>query len=88
MTKANFKFDMEWAVRYLEALEGYIKQEQTLMARGTVQRVRETFETYGRNGKETLFETLIFIENNPTSQESLKLVQQLKEDLKAAIKRM
>ena len=87
MSKANFRFDMEWALRYLDSLEGYIKQEQTLMAKGTVQKIRETFETYGRNGNETLFQSLIFMENNPTSQESLKIVQQLKEDIKNTLKK-
>ncbi len=86
MSKANFKFDMEWALRYLDSLEGYIKEEQTLMARGTVQKVRETFETYGRNGNETIFQSLIFVENNPTSQESLKIVQNLKDNIKMALK--
>ncbi len=86
MSKANMKFDLEWALRYLDALEGYIKQEQTLMARGAVQRIRETFETYGRTGREGLFQSLIYVENNPTSQESLKIVQQLKEEIKSALK--
>lgn len=86
MSKASMRFDLEWVVRLLDSLEEYIKQEQTLMARGTVQRVRETFETYGRTGRENLFQSLIYVENNPTSQESLKMVQQLKEEIKTALK--
>ena len=80
------RFDLEWAVRYFDSLEQYIKGEQTYMVKGTVQKIRETFETYGRNGKEGLFESLIFIENNPTSAESLKLTQQLKQEIQSAIK--
>ncbi|MSR86254.1 hypothetical protein EXS74_02570 [Candidatus Woesearchaeota archaeon] len=86
MSRGNIRFDMEWVLRYLDALEGYIKQEQTLMARGAVQRIRETFETYGRTGREGLFQSLIYMENNPTSEESLKIVQQLKEEIRSALK--
>ena len=86
MSIQSMRFDLEWAVRYFDSLEQYIKGEQTYMVKGTVQKIRETFETYGRNGKEGLFESLIFIENNPTSAESLKLTQQLKQEIQSAIK--
>lgn len=86
MSRQNMKFDLQWALRYFESLEKYIQEEQTYMVKGTVQKIRETFETYGRNGKEGLFQSLIFIESNPTSQESLKITQQLKEEVQAAVK--
>ncbi len=86
MSKANMKFDLEWVLRYIDALEQYIQQEQSFMIRGTVQKIRETLETYGRNGHELIFERLAFLENNFENKESARIqVQQLRENIQAIL---
>ncbi|MDP3728101.1 MAG: hypothetical protein Q8R18_01470 [bacterium] len=86
MTKANMKFDLEWTVRLLNELESYLKQDQKMMARGTVQRVRETLETYGRTGNELLFGRILDIEQNiGRGDRSLLLTEELKNEMQSVL---
>jgi len=89
MGKANMKFDLEWTVRLLNELESYLKQDQKMMARGTVQRVRETLETYGRTGNELLFGRILDIEENiGRGERSLLLTQELKSEMQAVLSKL
>ncbi|MBS3162428.1 hypothetical protein J4467_00750 [Candidatus Woesearchaeota archaeon] len=60
---ANYSFDMLWALRYLDDLEKFVDGSQLFMAKATIQRVKETLETYGRQGFESNFEKIRLIEN-------------------------
>lgn len=80
------KFDLEWTVRLLNELESYLKQDQKMMARGTVQRVRETLETYGRTGNELLFGRILDIEQNiGRGDRSLLLTEELKNEMQSVL---
>ena len=89
MSKANMKLDLELAVRLFDALEIYLKQDQKLMARDTIQKIRETFETYGRTGNEMLFSRILNIEENIGREDrSLLLTQELNIEIQSILKRM
>lgn len=89
MSKVNMVFDLQWAIRLLESLEVYLKQDQKMMARGTIQKVRETFETYGRTGNELLFGRILDIEENiGHGDRSLVLTQELKTEIQAVLTKM
>jgi len=62
MSRATMMFDLQWALKHLDDLEKFVKMNQAFMAKNSVQRVRELFETYGRTGKEILFAKLDQIE--------------------------
>ena len=80
------KFDLQWTLRLLDSLELYLKQDQRMMVRGTIQRVRETLETYGRTGRETSFERLLFLEGNLSDKEkNIVVLQQLREDIQQTL---
>lgn len=89
MSKANMKLDIGLAIRLLDALEVYLKQDQKLMARDTIQKVRETFETYGRMGNEMLFSRILDIEENiGKGERSLFLTQELKSEMQSVLSKL
>jgi len=87
MTKANFSFDMLWALRYLDDLENFVDGSQLFMAKATIQRVKETLESYGRQGFESNFEKIRLIEHAlENGQDSKELITSLKEDIHQRMK--
>ena len=89
MSKANLKFDIQWVIKLLSELELYLKQDQKMMARGTIQKVRETLETYGRTGNEMLFGRILDIEENiGKGERSLLLAQELKNEIQAILNKL
>lgn len=89
MSKADMVFDFQWAIRLLDSLELYLKQDQKMMARGAIQRVRETFETYGRTGNEMLFGRIAEIEENiGNGDKALLLTQEFKLGLQETLTKL
>ena len=87
MTKANYSFDMLWTLRYLEDLEKFLINNQLFMAKATIQRVKETLETYGRQGFESNFEKIRMIEYAlENSQDPRDLITSLKDDINKRMK--
>ena len=87
MTKANYSFDMLWTLRYLEDLEKFLNNNQLFMAKATIQRVKETLETYGRQGFESNFEKIRMIEYAlENSQDPRDLITSLKDDINKRMK--
>ena len=87
MTKANYSFDMLWTLRYLEDLEKFLNNNQLFMAKATIQRVKETLETYGRQGFESNFEKIRMIEYAlENNQDPRDLITSLKEDINKRMK--
>ena len=89
MSKANLKFDIQWVIKLLSELELYLKQDQKMMARGTIQKVRETLETYGRTGNEMLFGRILDIEENiGKGERSLLVAQELKNEIQSILSKL
>ena len=87
MTKANYSFDMLWTLRCLEDLEKFLNNNQLFMAKATIQRVKETLETYGRQGFESNFEKIRMIEYAlENNQDPRDLITSLKEDINKRMK--
>jgi len=87
MTKANYSFDMLWTLRYLEDLEKFLNNSQLFMAKATIQRVKETLETYGRQGFESNFEKIRMIEYAlENNQDPRDLITSLKDDINKRMK--
>jgi len=87
MTKANYSFDMLWTLRYLEDLEKFLINNQLFMAKATIQRIKETLETYGRQGFESNFEKIRMIEYAlENSQDPRDLITSLKDDINKRMK--
>ena len=87
MTKANYSFDMLWTLRYLEDLEKFLINNQLFMAKATIQRIKETLETYGRQGFESNFEKIRMIEYAlENNQDPRDLITSLKEDINKRMK--
>lgn len=82
MSRATMMFDLQWVLKHLDDLDRFIKFNQLFMAKSTVQRIRETFETYGRVGKEPLFSKIdqieICINRN---QDPSQMVESLRADI-------
>ena len=87
MTKANYSFDMLWTLRYLEDLEKFLINNQLFMAKATIQRIKETLETYGRQGFESNFEKIRMIEYAlENNQDPRDLITSLKDDINKRMK--
>ena len=87
ITKANYSYDMLWALRYLDDLEKFLSNNQLFMAKSTIQRVRETLETYGRPGYESSFDKIKMIETAlEQSQDPKEIIASLRSDINKRIK--
>ena len=86
MSKTTMKLDLEWTVRLLNEFTLYLKQDQKMMARGTIQKIRQTLETYGRIGNEMLFEKILDIEENiGKGERSLLMAEELKKEIQSVL---
>jgi hypothetical protein len=88
ITRANYLLDMQWALRYLDDLEKFLKNNQLYMAKASIQRVKEYLETYGRPGFESNFEKIRMIELTlEQGQDPKDLISSLRADINLRLKK-
>lgn len=89
MSNTNYLYDVQWALRLLDDLEKFIQNSQLFMAKSTIQRVKETLETYGRPGFESNFDKIHRIEIAlDKGQDPRDLIVALKSEINQRIKRV